>query len=579
MDDLISQKRPLNDGMLAKAVGLGFQRIMREQSPSFHAESEDDEWVLPVSRNGMSKYLTSGGVSDSESTASATLLDAIDDFSARITAHVGATESWLRFVSVVLERRSSLRKASHGESSKRTQKIGAGAIPKVVLYCLHQLQVPKLFAAQSVKDVDKVAFSRRSALSFDCLVRFLDQDDWIESQDVPLGRMLFTCAVRLGDVEKKWTNIDSGKGATLLLDKLQVVCEVTSREEIVTFLGVEALKEARPFFEHPAARDRRSLPADESSYDHQLWKTDRPDVVRGLEWILSSLSLPGSADAMIGLLLPPLLTIMDDYEVCWKMAGIRMLTQLVPVVSTSVLRRTGLGDALLQALLTSLSFQDDTALVRTAMEALFSLLPLLGEPGSEEFHDRVEKVLDEGVISGLNFARSGNEGTVDCLFSSIPGLVSMQGILILRHLKQLLDLSCEVISAEHLPMAAQIRACRVLLALIEACGEVICRRRGQILASVAESWIHLHKALAGASPEGMALELRGALCGVAQRLRAACGEAIEVRNLRTELSPIESVHIFFRSSLISRCYSRSIKRCTCSFWESNKPCNPDSVSP
>ena len=125
-----------------------------------------------------------------------------------------------------------------------------------------------------------------------------------------------------------------------------------------------------------------------------------------------------------------------------------------------------------QALMTSLTFQDDTPLVSAAMSAILALLPVLGNPGTKEFHERVEKVIDDGVITGLGFARSGNQGTVDCLFSAIPDLVRMQGILAVRYLKPLVDLCCEVLRAEYLPLKSQVGACRGVEALVVVCREV-----------------------------------------------------------------------------------------------------------
>ena len=107
--------------------------------------------------------------------------------------------------------------------------------------------------------------------------------------------------------------------------------------------------------------------------------------------------------------------------------------------------------------MTSLTFQDDAPLVSAAMDALLKLIPTLADAGTKEFHAKVERVLDDGVITGLGFARASNGDTIEvrfgfsfsafavgsclgisfnqCLFNAVPKLVEMHGILTARFLK------------------------------------------------------------------------------------------------------------------------------------------------
>lgn len=65
-----------------------------------------------------------------------------------------------------------------------------------------------------------------------------------------------------------------------------------------------------------------------------------------------------------------------------------------------------------QPLMTSLTFQESAGLVEGAMNSILQLIPTLADEQSKEFHNKLERVITDGILSGLTYAKSENTGTI-----------------------------------------------------------------------------------------------------------------------------------------------------------------------
>lgn len=52
-------------------------------------------------------------------------------------------------------------------------------------------------------------------------------------------------------------------------------------------------------------------------------------------------------DDCLGSVLPPVLVLLEDHEVPYKLQGIELLNRVLSISSPSILRRTGLGELLM----------------------------------------------------------------------------------------------------------------------------------------------------------------------------------------------------------------------------------------
>lgn len=114
----------------------------------------------------------------------------------------------------------------------------------------------------------------------------------------------------------------------------------------------------------PGTARRRAL--DESEDEIQSWKeSTNSSALQLLQWCLVSLS-PRQLEDRWGLLIPPILRMVDDVEAKFKVIGLNALHMLLRKISPDHIRRTGMGPVI-------------EAAIRPAMYSLPSLTP---EPDS-----------------------------------------------------------------------------------------------------------------------------------------------------------------------------------------------------
>jgi hypothetical protein len=129
--------------------------------------------------------------------------------------------------------------------------------------------------------------------------------------------------------------------------------------ELLRSYGSKLLTEhIKPYFYEPRvdnygnkSKQRVASSADEHvppTLEEQPWKSVKVDCVEILEWILYHIKFPDVAPIQ-HLILPPILTMIDDYDPIYKTRGIKLMEHTLINNSTpNDLRRTGLGDVLFQ---------------------------------------------------------------------------------------------------------------------------------------------------------------------------------------------------------------------------------------
>ncbi|KAI9033265.1 hypothetical protein DFJ74DRAFT_651513 [Hyaloraphidium curvatum] len=339
---------------------------------------------------------------------------------------------------------------------------------------------------------------------------------------------LWAAASQLG--ESVWATTASRATAQAIVGKLLHVSKCPSLSELVKTLASALFgSKMRPFFRHSFAVDKRAtaLPGPED-LDQQPWKTERCDALAVLKWCLFRVEGQGAFDSILTHVLPPLLVVLDDFEPSNKLEGVRLLSHVLQHLSDGLLKRTGLGDVMLDALMTALTFQDQAALVQSAVETILRLVPRLETTATKEYHERLERVLADGLISGLTYAKSDSRETVKCLLEASGALCEMHGVLTVRYFKSLLDIYCEVIRKPYVALELRISACKALRSAMEACHPAVTRHRGAILSAVAEAWMESHRA-GGESMQvnGEVSTLVDELRQVVVDLKGTCGQSID----------------------------------------------------
>ncbi|RUS32623.1 hypothetical protein BC938DRAFT_474862 [Jimgerdemannia flammicorona] len=174
---------------------------------------------------------------------------------------------------------------------------------------------------------------------------------------------------------------------------------------------------------HPALDKRRRRKGDvEPFYETQPWKERRQgdewDAVEVLNWcvldtrsqshhITSHFKKP-DLEPLLPLLVPPILTLIDDWEVKYKTTGVVLLRHTLRNINPTHLSKMGLGDVFFDAVTTCLTYVNDPdshiPLLCEGFPCALELARALHPRGSEKYIVAHERVLVNGVLSGLTYA-------------------------------------------------------------------------------------------------------------------------------------------------------------------------------
>ena len=219
------------------------------------------------------------------------------------------------------------------------------------------------------------------------------------------------------------------------------------------------------------------------------------------------------------LVVPPVLTLVDDWDVRYKIQGAQLLTVVLEATPPFLLQRTGLGEVFEAALMPCLAYLPTLTPEAEAVELLDAVFPALlalgrvrfppetnaslpsssklSKPMSlEEIKRRRTKFLDavlrKGVFGGYEQC-SNYPRVAKTLFTLLPAVLGALGIEAVRHLKFLLPMLSQVLM--HSSMSSQTDT---LLAAVGALRAVVLNgwprmheHRGEVLKGLCGCWISI----------------------------------------------------------------------------------------
>ena len=146
------------------------------------------------------------------------------------------------------------------------------------------------------------------------------------------------------------------------------------------------------------------------------------------------------------LVIPPILTLLDDEDMEYKVKGTRLLLDLIQITPSPLLNRTGLGEVFTDAMIPNLLYLPTLTPEGQSLEILTytysALIALIrtrfpGESQSTERLRLLDRVLREGIIQGYSTAGE-NVKIAELLMLKLSDLVNEMGIWSAKHLKVLL---------------------------------------------------------------------------------------------------------------------------------------------
>lgn len=240
------------------------------------------------------------------------------------------------------------------------------------------------------------------------------------------------------------------------------------------------------------------------------------------------------------LVVPPILTLIDDWETKYKKIGAERLLSLLTTTPPDLLTRTGLGEVFEEALLPCLTYlppltpQDDAiALLATLYPCLLTLSHVRYPKGPNSAAQSptpndvrriktLSTILQKGILHGYSHT-SENPAIVTCLFSNLVPLLDAMSIDSVKHLKHTIPMLVETLAHPLGSVSLEMLRSAVegLKAVIRNGWPRMSGWRGEILKGLCFCWVNLGD---GAKVE----HLRGKMREVVKMLHVALSADEEV---------------------------------------------------
>ncbi|RIB10067.1 hypothetical protein C2G38_2207132 [Gigaspora rosea] len=229
------------------------------------------------------------------------------------------------------------------------------------------------------------------------------------------------------------------------------------------------------------------------------WRGEVMQATSILQWCISQ-TKPSEIEPLLGLIIPPILSLIDDYDVKLKIRGVSILEHLLKLVGSKTFQHSGLGEVFYEALSKCLTYLDETSyvtLIRVSFSTIISLVSLIEPLEAESRYIKYEKILSDIVVKGLIF--SGDKLAIRrVLLEQIPRICEELSIVTVKYLQDLIQALCTtleilIISNNEETLGLHISAAKGLEVIITKCWPRITQHEGQILKSVANSWYHINQ--------------------------------------------------------------------------------------
>ncbi|CAG8438125.1 566_t:CDS:2 [Ambispora leptoticha] len=256
-----------------------------------------------------------------------------------------------------------------------------------------------------------------------------------------------------------------------------------------------------------------------------------------LEWIVMQIQHP-ELDTMISLIIPPMLTLIDDYNVKFKIKGTSILDHLLKQVKPAIIQRTGLGNIFYEALIVCLTYQSEEKylpLLRTSFSAILNLIPLIESSNIKAQHAKFEKVLFDHIIRGIIFA-DDRLSIRKVLLEQVPPFADALGICMVKYLKHLipaisniLEIPLNITSNKRI-LELHITAAIAFEHIIMTCWPRIPRYEGPILKAIVTSWSQTIAFEKNEKPTDNFIKFKERLQSLCRLLSFACNSHPQFQN-------------------------------------------------
>jgi tRNA nucleotidyltransferase (CCA-adding enzyme) len=273
------------------------------------------------------------------------------------------------------------------------------------------------------------------------------------------------------------------------------------------------------------------------------WKSEREAYALDLlRWCVMSLG-DKLVESVWHLLIPPLLTLVDDWEVKYKQLGVELVGRTLEITPPSLLTKTGLDDVFEGALMPCLTYLPTITPESESVPLLNAVYPTLITLSRVQEHKtqlpsqrqaipaKNKRVLDSVIRKGIlyGYTHCSNYPRITAvLFDQLARLLKELGLeSSLKHLKYILPILTETLSHPlgSAQMDSLVAATRALQAVILVCWPRMDEHRGEVLRALTFCWVNTigSSEIEGESMQVLTKELREAIT----MLKCALGTAVD----------------------------------------------------
>ncbi|EJD53795.1 hypothetical protein AURDEDRAFT_53188, partial [Auricularia subglabra TFB-10046 SS5] len=228
-------------------------------------------------------------------------------------------------------------------------------------------------------------------------------------------------------------------------------------------------------------------------YDEQPWK-QHPGVTSVVLWCTINIEVT-NFEQLWHLIIPPMMTLLDDYETKYKIWGLRVASSLITRVPPSLLRRTGIG-ALLEKSINQTFYHlhnpETPMLLRISIPAYLALIDKITEPDSHDRLNKLFELLGKNIIGGIWVYASQDAETIESTVNALPLIMTSLGISTARFLKALVpQLLYPLTATVHQNTSSKLclSSLQAMQALTDVCRPRICGWGEVILTAICRGWV------------------------------------------------------------------------------------------
>ncbi|PCH41573.1 hypothetical protein WOLCODRAFT_163213 [Wolfiporia cocos MD-104 SS10] len=294
-------------------------------------------------------------------------------------------------------------------------------------------------------------------------------------------------------------------------------------------------RHVKPIFQsntHPSLNPSsgRTLPrpaggplAQSSHLEGQVWK-EHPGIADLVSWCVQRCE-SNLYEKLWHLIIPPVMTLLDDFEPPYKLHGINIVSDMLVKVPADLLRRTGVDGLLFTSLKTCLTFlhnPETPDLLRAATRTLITLVLLTTSAGSARRFDQLCAILGDGIIGNVWLYATRESDAIEASLDVLPEVVQALGIGAARYLKAIIPQLVHPLLPSPENAASrrfQLASVRALSLAIRTCAPRMFKWKDTILEGVLKCWVSIVDE--GGSDDHIE-ELKRALGEVCRCLLDAC---------------------------------------------------------